>query len=413
MDRRVAVTGIGLLTALGKNAETSWQNILAGKNGIRRINAFDPSDLPVQIAGEVPDFDPAERIDFKKAKRMDRFCQFAVWTAHEAVSDSGFDFTSENPERSGVLVGVGIGGIKIWEKELEKFLTLGPKRVSPMLIPMMIPDMASGFISIEYGICGPNFCTVSACASGAHAIGTSFGLIKQGKADIMITGGTEAATTPCSVAAFANMRAISRRNDDPEHASRPFDADRDGFVMAEGSGIIVLEELEHARKRGANIYAELVGYGLSGDAFHMTAPDPQGRGPQLAMRMALEEAGLNAEDVDYVNAHGTSTELNDPMETMAIHKVFGQHAEELWISSTKSMIGHLLGGAGGAEAVVSVLSIRDGKVHPTRNLSKPGEGCDLDYVPGQARQKDINVVISNSFGFGGHNVTLAFKRFEG
>jgi len=413
MDRRVVVTGTGLISALGQDASSNWQGLLAGENGIDKITNFDPSELPVQISAEVKDFDPSERIDFKKAKRMDRFCQFALWASQEAVSDSGIDFEKENPDRSGVIVGVGIGGIKIWEQELEKFLNQGPRRVSPMLIPMMIPDMASGLISIEFGIRGPNFCSVSACASGAHAVGTSFELIKQGKADLMVTGGTEAAITACSVAAFSNMRAISRRNDEPARASRPFDADRDGFVMGEGSGILILEELEHARKRGAAIYAELVGYGLSGDAYHMTAPDPEGRGPRLAMKMALEEAELNTEDVDYVNAHGTSTELNDKMETMAIRKVFDQHADKLWISSTKSMIGHLLGGAGGAEAVVSILSIRDGKVHPTRNLEKPGEGCDLDYIPGQAREKKIGVAISNSFGFGGHNVTLAFKGFEG
>ncbi|MBN2378324.1 beta-ketoacyl-ACP synthase II [candidate division WOR-3 bacterium] len=413
MDRRVAVTGVGLITSLGLDTSTCWNGLLAGENGINRITSFDPSELEVQIAAEVRDFDPTQRIDFKKAKRMDRFCQFAIWSSGEAVTDAGITFDKENPERCGVLIGVGIGGIKIWEQELEKFFERGPNRVSPMLIPMMIPDMASGLVSIEYGICGPNFCTVSACASGAHAVGCSFEMIKQGKADLMITGGTEAALTACSVAAFANMRAISRRNTEPERASRPFDADRDGFVIGEGSGILILEELERARKRGARIYAEIVGFGLSGDAYHMTAPDPNGRGPKLAMRMALEEAAINPEDVDYVNAHGTSTELNDSMETMAIHGVFNTHAEKLWVSSTKSMTGHLLGGAGGLEAAVTALSIFTGKVHPTRNLEKPGEGCDLDYVPGSAREKKINVGISNSFGFGGHNVTLAFKRFEG
>ena len=413
MNRRVVVTGVGLITSLGHDAPTTWEKLLAGENGIRRISSFDTSDLDVQIAGEVQEFDPTTRIDFKQARRMDRFAQFALWTAKEAVHNSGINFGRENPERCGVLIGVGMGGIQTWEAEHQKFLKRGPKRVSPFLIPMMIPDMASGLVSIEYGIRGPNFCTVSACASGAHAVGTSFELIKQGKADVMITGGTEAALTRFSIAGFSNMRAISRRNDEPERASRPFDADRDGFVIAEGSGILVLEELQHARKRGAEVYAELAGFGLSGDAFHMTAPDPEAKGPQLAIRMALEEARFNREDVDYINAHGTSTELNDQMETRAIRGVFGNHSDKLWVSSSKSMVGHLLGGAGGAEAVITVLSIRNGKVHPTRNLEKPGEGCDLDYVPKQAREKEIKVALSNSFGFGGHNVTLAFKKFEG
>jgi len=359
MDRRVVVTGVGLLTSLGHDVPTSWEKLLAGENGIRRISGFDPSGYEVQIAGEVVDFDPAKRMDFKKAKRMDRFAQFAVWTAMEAVNDSGIEFDKEDPNRCGALIGVGMGGIRSWEQEHAKFLERGPKRVSPLLIPMMIPDMASGLISIEYGIRGPNFCTVSACASGAHAVGTSFALIKQGKADVMITGGTESAITACSVAAFTNMRALSRRNEEPERASRPFDAERDGFVMAEGSGILILEELEHARKRDARIYAEMAGYGLSGDAYHITAPQPEGEGPQLAMRMALEEAELNPADIDYVNAHGTSTELNDKMETYAIRKVFGEHADKLWVSSSKSMVGHLLGGAGGAETVVTALSVAD------------------------------------------------------
>lgn len=412
MDRRVVVTGIGLLTSLGHDAPTCWEKLLAGENGIRRITSFDASDFEVQIAGEIQDFDPTVRIDFKKAKRMDLFTQFAVWTAREAVDDSGIAFDAENPDRCGVLIGAGMGGIGIWEREHTKFMERGPKRVSPMLIPMMIPDMAAGAISIEYGIRGPNYCTVSACASGAHAVGSSFELVKHGKADIMITGGAESAVTGFAIAGFTNMRALSKRNDEPERASRPFDADRDGFIAAEGSGIIILEELERARKRGAKIYAELVGYGLSGDAYHMTAPHPEGKGAQLAMRMAMEEAELNPADIDYCNAHGTSTELNDKMESIAIRAVFGTHADKLWVSSSKSMTGHLLGGAGGAEAVITALSIKDNKVHPTRNHEKSGEGCDLDYVPGAAREKKIRTAISNSFGFGGHNVTLAFKTFE-
>lgn len=412
MDRRVVVTGVGLLTSLGHDVPTCWEKLLAGENGIRKIENFDVSELEVQIAGEVRDFEPTQRIDFKKTKRMDRFCQFALWASQEAVESSGLTLEREDPNRCGVIIGVGMGGILIWEKEHEKFLKRGPKRISPMLIPKMIPDMAAGLVSIEYGIRGPNFCTVSACSSGAHAVGTSFELIKQGKADVMLTGGSEAAITPLSISGFTNMMAISKRNDEPEHASRPFDADRDGFVMAEGAGILILEESEHARKRGADILAEVSGYGLSGDAYHMVAPQPEGEGPQLAMRMSMEEAGLNTEDIDYVNAHGTSTELNDKMESMAVRKVFGEHADKLWISSSKSMVGHLLGGAGGAESVISVLSIRDGKVHPTRNLEKPGEGCDLDYVPGSTREKQIKAAISNSFGFGGHNVSLLFTKFE-
>lgn len=413
MDRRVAVTGVGLVTSLGHDAPTTWERLLAADNGIRRISSFDPSDLEVQIAGEVQGFDPTTRIDFKQARRMDRFSQFALWATKEAIPDSGIDFGKENPDRCGALIGVGMGGIIVWEVEHQKFLERGPKRVSPFLIPMMIPDMAAGLISIEYGIRGPNLCTVSACASGAHAVGTSFELIKQDKADVMITGGAEATITPFAIAGFSNMRALSTRNDDPEHASRPFDADRDGFVVAEGSGVLVLEELEHARRRGARIYAELTGYGLSGDAYHMTAPDPEGKGPQLAIRMALDEANVPLKDVDYINAHGTSTPLNDRMETRTICEVFGDHAKKLWISSSKSMIGHLLGGAGGAEAAITVLSVKEDKVHPTRNLENPDPDCNLDYVPKQAREKEIKVALSNSFGFGGHNVTLVFEKFKG
>lgn len=416
MNRRVVVSGVGMITSLGHDAPTTWEKLLAAENGIRRIENFDPSEIEVQIAGEVRDFDPTKRLDFKQAKRMDRFAQFAVWTSKEAVADSGLDFGKENPERTGVLIGAGMGGIIVWEREHEKFVNAGTatgaKRVSPLLIPMMIPDMASGLVSIEFGVRGPNYCTVSACSSGAHAVGDAFEIIKLGKADIMITGGTEAAITPFSISGFSNMMALSKRNHDPEHASRPFDAERDGFVIGEGSGILILEELGHARNRGAKIYAEVAGYGLTGDAFHMTAPDPEGRGPILAMRMAMEEAAVNKEDVEYINAHGTSTDLNDAMETRAIRNAFQEHADKLWISSSKSMIGHLLGGAGGVEAVISVLSIRDGKVHPTRNLEKPDPACDLDYVPGETREKKITSVISNSFGFGGHNVALLFKRFE-
>jgi 3-oxoacyl-[acyl-carrier-protein] synthase II len=410
MNRRVAITGIGAVTALGPDVPTIWQALLAGKSGISRISRFDPSQLAVQIAGEIKDFQPIQRLDPKFARRSDRYCQYALWAAIDAVRDSGLDFSQEDRDRAGVIVGTGIGGIELHENDHTKFLSQGPNRVSPFLIPMMIGDMASGQISIQYGLRGPNFCTTSACASGAHGIGESFRFIQHGDADIIITGGSEAPLTPLCIAAFDSMRAISRRNDAPEKASRPFDRDRDGFVVAEGAGIIILEELEHARKRNARIYCELAGYAATGDGYHITAPLPDGAGAYRAMKMALEEAGLKPEDIDYINAHGTSTELNDAIETKAIKQLFGDRAYKIPISSSKSMLGHLLGAAGAVELIATALSIQHQQVHATINLDNPDPECDLDYVREGTRPVSIDAAISNSFGFGGHNVSLAVKR---
>lgn len=412
MSRRIVITGLGALTSLGDNVPDLWEGLLSGKSGITRISRFDPSNLPVQFAGEVKNFDPNRKLDPKLVRRTDRNSQYALWATMEAIADSRLDISQEDKFRVGVIIGTGMGGIETWEFEHAKFLNQGPSRVSPLLIPTMIPDMAAGQVSIYYEARGPNFCTVSACASGSHAIGESFRLIKHGVADVIITGGTEAPLTPLCIAAFANMRALSRRNDAPEQASRPFDKDRDGFVLAEGAGIVILEELEHAKKRGAKIYAELVGYGATADAFHVTAPLPGGDGVYMAMKLALEEAGLQPEDVAYINAHGTSTDLNDVIETRAIKRLFSDHAYKLTINSSKSMLGHLLGAAGGVEFIITTLSVYHGKVHPTINLENPDPECDLDYVRGGARSVTIHAALSNSFGFGGHNAVLAVKRFS-
>lgn len=410
--RRVVVTGLGIVSPIGNDVPTYWRNLLAGANGIERITAFDPSDLAVQIGAEVKGFDPKARLDAKLAKRSDRFTQFAIWAALEAVNDAGLDFEKENKDRVGVVVGSGMGGIATWEEQHTIFTIRGPRLVSPLLIPMMIPDMAAGQISILYGLRGPNYCSVSACASGAHATGVALRHIQEGNAEVMITGGVEAPITKFTVAAFANMGALSKRNDAPERASRPFDRDRDGFVIAEGGAIYILEELEHARRRGARIYGELVGYGASGDGYHITAPDPQARGAVVAMRQALADAGLTPDEIDYINAHGTSTPLNDAAEVKAIKEVFGERARELAINSTKSMIGHGLGAAGAMEFVALVLSVKEGRVHPTRNFEHPDDGVELDVVPEGAREIKIRAAISNSFGFGGHNCCLCVKRFE-
>lgn len=411
--RRVVITGLGAVTPLGNNVKTFFENLLKGKSGITKITRFDPSNLSVQIAAEVKNFHPEEKIDPKTVKRLDRFNRFSLYAAIEAVEDAELNFSKEDPRRIGVLVGSGMGGLEIWEKEHEKFIKFGPKKVSPLLIPMMIPDMASGQISMYYKVRGPNFTTVSACASGANAIGEAFELIKQGKADIMITGGTEAPITAFSISGFANMLALSRRNDEPEKASRPFDRDRDGFVVGEGAGIVILEELEHAQKRGAKIYAEIKGYGTTGDGYHITAPHPEGAGAAEAMEQAIQEAGIPKEDIKYINAHGTSTKLNDEMETKAIKKVFGDYAYKIPVSSSKSMIGHLLGAAGAVEFIATVLCVYHEKVHPTINLENPDPACDLDYVPEGTREMKIKAALTNSFGFGGHNVTLLVTRFEG
>ncbi len=412
MKRRVVVTGLGVVTCLGNDVSTFWENLLAGKSGIRRITKFDPSNLPVQIGGEVKNFEPNQKFDPKLIKRTDIFTQYALWSSVDAVKDAGLDFTNMDKYSIGVIIGSGMGGIETWEKQHEVFLAKGPARVSPLLIPMMIPDMAAGQVSIYYGIKGPNYCTTSACASGAHAIGGAFRHISYGDAEVIIAGGTEAPITAYTVASFANMGALSKRNDTPEKASRPFDKDRNGFVIAEGCGIVILEELEHAQKRNAKIYCEIGGYGLTGDGYHITAPAPEGEGAYESMRRSIEESKISREEVDYINAHGTSTDLNDLTETQAIKKLFGDHASKLWVNSSKSMIGHSLGAAGAIEFVVTCLSVYHGKVHPTINLENPDEEMTLDYVREGAREKKIQAAISNSLGFGGHNTSLLVKTYK-
>jgi len=409
--RRVAVTGLGAITPLGKDAKTTWEKLVKGVSGIDRISAFDTSNHVVKIAGEVKDFRPEDRIPPKTARRLDRCVQFALWSAIEAVDDARIDFGKYDLDRVGVIIGSGIGGLSTWETEHTKFMNQGPNRVSPFLIPMMITDMTSGYVSIHWGLKGPNYTTVSACASGAHAIGDAFRAIKYGDADVMVTGGAEASITPFSLAGFSNMRALSRRNDEPEKASRPFDKMRDGFVMAEGSATLILEELELAQKRGAKVYCEIVGFGATGDGYHITAPGPDGEGARRSMARSIKESGCSLTDVVYINTHGTSTELNDKFEAKAIRDLFGEHAGKIVLNATKSMIGHSLGAAGAIEAMVTILSMRDGIVHPTLNLEEPDPECEgLDIVREQSRQLDIECALSNSLGFGGHNVTLCMKR---
>lgn len=411
MKRRVAVTGLGVITSLGRDIETFWSNLIAGKSGISRIESFDVSDYPTKIAGEIKDFDPADHFDKKEARRMDRYAQFAVAACFQAMEDAGLKI-GENavPERVGVYVGSGIGGVETWEEQHKILLERGPKRVSPFLIPMMIANMATGQISIMTGAKGPVSTVVTACATGSNAIGDAFRAIQRGDADVMICGGAEAAVRPTGMAGFCAMRAMSTRNDEPEKASRPFDLNRDGFVMAEGAGILILEEMEHAIRRGAPVYAELVGYGMSGDAHHITDPNPDGA--VRCMKAAVQDAGIDLTEVDYINAHGTSTPAGDKSESSAIRTLFGDHAHQLAVSSTKSMTGHLLGAAGGVEAIISVLAIREGIIPPTINLDTPDPDCDLDYVPHTARKADVRVALSNSFGFGGHNATLILKKPE-
>ena len=410
---RVVVTGIGAITPLALNAEETWQKLLAGESGIGYIHHFDTTDFDTKIAGEVTDFDPKAVLDAKEARRMDRFCQFAVAAADQAIQDAGLDVEKLDRERIGVVVSSGIGGMGTFETETRKLIERGPGRVSPFFIPMMIADIAAGHISMRYGFRGPNYAIVSACASAANAIADALQLIRRGVADIVIAGGAEATITPLGVAGFNSMKALSTRNDAPQKASRPFDAERDGFVMGEGGGILVFENLDHARARGARIYGELAGAGLSADAYHITAPAPEGVGAQQAMRRALEDAKLQPQDVQYVNAHGTSTEANDKNETLAIAKVFGETAETLNINSTKSMIGHLLGASGAVEAIVTLLTIRDGKIHPTINQEHPDPDCFLNYTPNEAQTREVQAAVSNSFGFGGHNVCLVFKKYDG
>jgi 3-oxoacyl-[acyl-carrier-protein] synthase II len=411
--RRVVVTGLGLITPLGTGTEKSWQGLIEGRSGIRRITRFDPSRLSCQIAGEVPDFDVDQFIEFKEQKKMDRFIHLGLAASIMAVEDSGLKISSNNSNRVGTIVGAGIGGLPAIEHYGRILYEKGYKRITPFFIPMTIINLAAGQISIHFGAKGPNSAIATACASGTHAIGDSFKIIQRGDADAMITGGSEAVITPLGVAGFDIMKALSRRNSEPEKASRPFDMGRDGFVMGEGAGIMVIEELEHALNRGAKIYAEIIGYGLNSDAYHITSPSPDGEGAARCMESALRDADIKPEEVDYINAHGTSTKYGDELETAAIKKIFGKHAYKLAISSTKSMTGHLLGAAGGVEGVICVLSIFDQIAPPTINLENPDPECDLDYVPNKARSMDINIAMSNSFGFGGTNACIIFKRYTG
>ena len=409
--KRVVVTGLGSITPLGNNLEEYWQGLLAGRSGVGKVSLFDTSQFNCQIGAEVKGFDPNDYMEKKEAKRIDRFSQFAIAASKQALADSQFVINDLNADRVGVLIGTGVGGIQIMESQKEILLTKGPRRVSPFTIPSMIANMAAGLTAIHTGAKGPNSCTVTACAAGSHAIGDAFRLIQRGYADAMICGGAEAAITPLSFAGFCSAKALSTRNDAPEQASRPFDVDRDGFVMGEGSGILILEELEHALNRNATIYGEIVGYGMTCDAYHMTSPVPEGLGAARAIEVALKDAGLSAESVSYINAHGTSTPANDSTETKAIKKALGKSAYEVAISSTKSMTGHLLGGSGGIEAVATVMAIAQDRVPPTINLKNIDPECDLDYIPNQSRTLKVEVALSNSFGFGGHNVTLAFKQY--
>ena len=404
---RVFVTGAGVVSPLGNELESFWSRLVAGESGAGPITRFDASGYETRFACEVKDWSTDGVLDRKEAKRMDRFVQFAVGATHSAISNSKLDLKSIDLDRAGVLIGSGIGGMETFETQHRNLMEKGPGRVSPFFIPMMISDMAAGQVSIQFGLRGPNFCTVSACASGAHAIGESLRLMRAGDADVMLAGGSEATITPMAVAGFGNMRALSTRNDDPQRASRPWDVGRDGFVIGEGAGVLVLETEEHARRRNATVLCELIGYGASGDAYHMTSPSEDGNGAARAMKRALEDGGIGLGDVQYINAHGTSTPAGDPIEVAAVKTVFGEYAHRLMMSSTKSMTGHLLGAAGGLEAVITAFTIARGCVPPTINLEQQDPTCDLDFVPNQARAARVKAALSNSFGFGGHNVTLA------
>jgi len=414
LKRRVVITGVGPVTPIGTGKEIFWSNLIAGKSGVGIITRFDPKDVDAKIAGEVKDFDYADYMDKKEGKRMDRVTHFAVAAAKLAVEDAKLDLEKINQIRAGVCVGSGIGGIETFVEQTTKYVEKGPSKISPFFIPMEIPNMPAGQISIALGFKGPNTAIVTACATGTNCIGDAFRTIQYGDADIMIAGGTEAAISPVAVAGFANMKALSTNNEHPEKASCPFDKKREGFVMGEGAGVVVLEELEHAKARGAHIYAEICGYGMTADAYHITAPDPSGEMPAACMQAAVNDAGVKPEEVNYINAHGTSTHRNDLNETLATKKVFGEHAYKMAISSNKSMMGHLLGAAGGVEAIATVLTIENGIIPPTINYEDPDleEGLDLDYVPNVARKSEVNVAISNSFGFGGHNATILFKKYN-
>ncbi len=410
---RVVVTGLGVVTPVGNNTKDFWSAVLEGQSGVDVIKTFDPARFTSKIAAEVKNYDPKLTIPLKESRRMERFTQFAVTAAGEAIKDSGIDATQQDPHEIGVLIGSGIGSLRIVEETQTIYLEKGPEKFTPFMIPLLIINMAAGWVSILNGFKGPNLAVVTACATGTHAIGEAFRMIQHGSAKVMVAGGTESCITPLGIGGFCALKALSTRNDDPKSASRPFDKDRDGFVMGEGAGIVVLEELEHAKARGAKIYAEVAGYALNGDAFHMTAPNPDGESATRCMRMALKDAGMNPEQIDYINAHGTSTDMNDRIETLAIKKAFGDHAKKLAVNSTKSMTGHTLGAAGGIEFVAACLSIQHQMLHPTINQITPDPDCDLDTVPNKARQAKVEACLSNSLGFGGHNTSIIVKKFKG
>lgn len=414
MKRRVVVTGMGAITPVGNDVATTWQALIAGKSGTAPITKFDASKFPVRFAAEVKGFNPLDFMDRKEAKRADQYTQYAVAASRQAMTNAGLvERNGMDPDRIGVIIGSGIGGLKSFEEQHDVYRERGVGKISPFFIPMFIADIAAGIVSMIFNAKGPNYATVSACATSAHAIGDAYRTIQYGDADVMITGGAEATVTPMAIGGFANMKALSERNDSPESASRPFDATRDGFVMGEGAGILILEELEHALNRGAKIYAEIVGYGATGDAYHLTAPAPDGEGAQRAMKRALKDAGLEPKDIQYINAHGTSTPANDFNETRAIKAVFGDEAKKVNVSSTKSATGHMLGAAGAVEAVISTMVVGTGIIPPTINYHHPDPELDLNYTPNVSVKRDVNAVLSNSFGFGGHNTTLAIKRFKG
>ena len=413
-QRRVVVTGLGAVTPIGIGVKEFWENALAGKSGAGKITAFDAAQYDTKIACEVKNFNPLDYLDKKAVQRMDLFTQYAMAVADMAVKDAALDMEKEDKERVGVIFGSGIGGMWTWHKQMvTMFETGGPHRISPFFVPMMIADIAAGHISMRFQAKGPNYAVTSACATSSHAIADAYMLLKRGDADVMFSGGSEAAVSPMGVGGFNAMKALSTRNDEPERASRPFDAERDGFVMGEGGGMVILEELEHARRRGARIYGEVAGIGLTADAYHITAPAPGGEGAIRSMRLCMKDAGVQPEEVDYINAHGTSTPYNDKSETEAIKKVFGEHAYKLHVSSTKSMTGHLLGAAGAIEAIISVLSAYHDSIPPTINYEHPDPDCDLHYVPNTSMKKTVNIAISNTFGFGGHNASLLFKKYRG
>ncbi|MFZ5519130.1 MAG: beta-ketoacyl-ACP synthase II [Candidatus Zhuqueibacterota bacterium] len=411
MKKRVLVTGMGIMSPVGHTIDEYWNALISGKSGVDYIKSFDASNFDTTFAAEIKNFDVSMYLDKKEARRMDTFTQYAVVAAQLAVQNTGLNLEKENLERIGVILGSGIGGMDTFEREYANYFERGPRKISPFFIPMMIPDIAPGYISIRYGFKGPNYSTISACASSSHAIGSAFRTIQYGEADVMVTGGSEATVTPMGVGGFNALKALSTRNDNPQKASRPFDAERDGFVIGEGAGILILESEEHALNRGATIYGEIIGVAYTGDAYHITAPPPDANGAERVMRNALIDAGITINDVDYINAHGTSTLPNDKIETLAIKKVFGERARKIPISSTKSMIGHLLGASGSLELIASILTTKFDKIHPTMNYENPDPECDLDYTPNKAIDRTVHIAISNSFGFGGHNVCLVVKKY--